>query len=83
MEIPLLADREAAQTGPCGPSCDPGCVLQASLDVSLSFNPSFIEIWPHDATNPLLYSLAKSTTLAMGGHLRDAPAAPTNLRIVP
>jgi hypothetical protein len=69
--------------GPCGSTCDPLCVLQASLDVSLSFNPSFIEIWPHDAMNPLLYSLAESTTLAMGGQLRGAPAAPTNLRIEP
>ncbi len=56
--------------GPCGPTCDPVCVLQKSLDVSLTFNPSFIEISPHDATNKDLYSIIENTTLAMGGQLR-------------
>jgi hypothetical protein len=71
-------------TGPCGPNCDPLCVLQASLEVSLTFYTSFIEIWPDDAMNEDLYPLVESTTVAMGGHLRsDPPAAPTNLRIVP
>ncbi len=56
--------------GPCGPTCDPLCVLQDSLEVSLSYNPSFIEIWPDDGMNPNLYSLIESTTLAMGGQLR-------------
>ncbi len=71
--------------GPCGPNCEPSCVLEKSLEVSLTFNPSFIEIWPHDGMNEDLYPLIESTTLAMGGQLRndDAPAAPTNLHIVP
>ena len=69
--------------GPCGPACDPVCVLQTSLNIAISFNPSFMEVWEHDGENPLLYSIAESTTLAMGGQLRGAPAAPTNLRIVP
>ena len=63
--------------GPCGPSCDPLCVLQASLDVALTFNTSFTEIWPQDAMNPDLYSVIEGTTLAMGGQLRDDPFPPT------
>ena len=31
--------------GPCGPSCDPVCVMQTSLDVAESYNVAFIEIW--------------------------------------
>ena len=58
-------------TGPCGPACNPVCVLHTSLDVSLTYNTSFIEIWAQDAMNPNLYSIAESTTLAMGGQLRD------------
>jgi hypothetical protein len=56
--------------GPCGRTCDPVCVLQESMDVSITFNTSFIEIWPHDAMNPDLYPIVESTTLAMGGRLR-------------
>jgi len=56
--------------GPCGPTCDPLCVLQASLELSLTYNTSFIEVWPHDGMNANLYSLIESTTLAMGGQLR-------------
>lgn len=70
-------------TGPCGPTCDPICVLQRSLEVSLTFNPSFIEIWGHDATNRNLYAIIEAATLAMGGQLRGTPEAPINLRIVP
>ena len=32
--------------GPCGPTCDPVCVMQASLDVARTYNTTFIEIWP-------------------------------------
>jgi hypothetical protein len=70
-------------TGPCGPACDPVCVMQKSLEISLTYNPSFIEIWQQDATNPNLYAMCETTTLAMGGQLRGTPAAPTNLRSVP
>jgi hypothetical protein len=56
--------------GPCGPTCDPVCVLRKSLEISLTFNPSFIEIWGHDAANKDLYSVIENTTLAMGGELR-------------
>ena len=62
--------QDGGPTGPCGPTCDPLCVLQTSLDVSLTFNTSFIEIWPHDGMNPNLYSLIENTTLTMGGQLR-------------
>jgi hypothetical protein len=73
----------AGPSGPCGSACPPLCVLQKSLEISVSFNPSFIEIWPHDGMNKDLYSLIESTTLAMDGQLRGTPAAPINLRRVP
>jgi hypothetical protein len=59
--------------GPCGPLCDPVCVMQTSLDVSLTYAVSYIEIFQDDAENPLFYDMVRATTLALGGTPRDMP----------
>ena len=53
--------------GPCGPTCDPECVMQASLAVATTYNTAFIEIWPQDAANPDFYNMIRAATIAMGG----------------
>src|SRR5262249_46765174 len=68
-------------TGPCGPTCDPVCVMQASLDVARTYNTAFIEIWAQDDVNPLFYDMIRAATIAMGGTPRGAPtptATPTS-----
>ena len=57
--------------GPCGRTCDPECVLQTSLEVSLTYNVSFIEIFQDDAVNPAFYPMIRAATLAMGGRPRQ------------
>src|SRR2546423_614106 len=59
--------------GPCGPTCDPVCVMRASLAVSLTYAVSYIEIFQDDASNPVLYDMIRATTLALGGVPRDMP----------
>jgi len=58
--------------GPCGPTCDPVCVMQASLDVARTYNAAFIEIWAQDDVNPAFYDMIRAATIAMGG----TPRAP-------
>src|SRR5262249_57549869 len=41
--------------GPCGPRCNPVCVMQTSLDFSLTYAVSFIAIFPDNPANPPLY----------------------------
>ena len=53
--------------GPCGPTCDPVCVMQASLDVSRTYGVDFIEIWQQDSQNPAFYRMIRAATIAMGG----------------
>jgi hypothetical protein len=53
--------------GPCGPTCDPVCVMQASLNVAVTYNTAFIEVWPQDAANPDFYDMIRAATIAMGG----------------
>ena len=37
--------------GPCGPTCDPVCVMRTSLDVARTYGTAFIEIWAQDDVN--------------------------------
>ena len=53
--------------GPCGPNCDPVCVMQTSLDVAITYDTAFIEIWPQDAANRDFYAMIRAATIAMGG----------------
>ena len=53
--------------GPCGPTCDPVCVMQASLDIATTYNTAFIEIWAQDDVDPLFYNMIRAATIAMGG----------------
>ncbi len=57
--------------GPCGPTCDPVCVMQTSLDVARTYGAAFIEIWAQDDVNPAFYDMIKAATIAMGGTPRD------------
>lgn len=42
-------------------------VMQDSLNVMLTYKPTFIEVFPQDARNTAFYSMIKATTIAMGG----------------
>jgi len=53
--------------GPCGPTCDPTCVMQTSLDVARTYGTAFIEIWAQDDANPAFYDMIRAATIAMGG----------------
>jgi hypothetical protein len=64
--------------GPCGPLCDPVCVMQTSLDVSLTYGVSFIEIFQDDAVNLAFYDMIRATTLALGGTPRVPLSADLN-----
>jgi hypothetical protein len=57
--------------GPCGPNCDPVCVMQTSLDVATTYNTDFIEIWPQDGANPDFYPMIRAATIEMGGRPRQ------------
>src|SRR4029453_6843785 len=63
--------------GPCGPTCDPVCVLQTSLDLSVTYAVSYIEIFLDDASNPLFYDMVRATTRALGGTPRGESPPPT------
>jgi len=56
--------------GPCGPTCDPVCVMQASLALSLTYGVSYIEIFQDDAVKPAFYPMIRAATIAMGGTAR-------------
>jgi len=60
--------------GPCGPTCDPVCVLQSALDVARTYNTDFIEVFAQDAQEPALYPIITAATLAMGGTPRVLPS---------
>ena len=66
-------------TGPCGPTCDPVCVMQASLDVARTYNTAFIEIWAQDSANPAFYDMIRAATIAMGGTPRPTVPAVAHL----
>jgi hypothetical protein len=73
-------------TGPCGPVCDPVCVLQTSLDVARTYNTDFIEIFAQDSQNPDFYDMIRAATIAMGGTPREMPTptpTPTATPILP
>src|SRR5947208_5493173 len=53
--------------GPCGPTCDPVCVMQASLDIARTYGTAFIEIWAQDDVDPDFYNMIRAATIAMGG----------------
>ena len=53
--------------GPCGPTCDPTCVMQTSLDVARTYGTAFIEIWAQDDANSAFYNMIRAATIAMGG----------------
>ena len=59
--------QDGGPDGPCGPTCPPVCVMQASLDVARTYNTAFIEIWAQDADNPAFYTMIRAATIAMGG----------------
>jgi hypothetical protein len=59
--------------GPCGPTCDPGCVLQTALDIARTYNTDYIEVFAQDAREPAFYSMITAATLAMGGTPRGMP----------
>ena len=67
--------------GPCGPLCDPVCVMQTSLSVAQTYGTDFIEIWAQDAVNPLFYNMVRATTIAMGGTPRSALSADLNITV--
>ena len=54
-------------TGPCGPTCDPVCVMQTSLAAATTYGTDFIEIWAQDAVEPDFYPMVRAATIAMGG----------------
>ncbi len=59
--------QDGGPTGPCGPTCDPVCVMQDSLDVARTYGTAFIELWAQDAVNPDFYTMIRAATIAMGG----------------
>ena len=59
--------QDGGPDGPCGPTCPPVCVMQASLDVARTYGTDFIEIWAQDAVNPDFYTMIRAATIAMGG----------------
>src|SRR5438876_871091 len=65
--------QDGGPTGPCGATCPPVCVMQASLDVATTYNAAFIELWAQDADNPDFYTMITAATLAMGGTPRGMP----------
>jgi hypothetical protein len=67
---PTTGCRLGGGNSPCGPSCDPVCVLQAALDIARAYNTDFIEIFPQDAQNPAFYNMIRAATIAMGGRPR-------------
>ena len=68
-------------TGPCGPACDPVCVMQASLDVARTYGTEFIEIWAQDDVDPLFYDMVRAATIAMGGTPRVPLSADLNITV--
>jgi len=68
---------------PCGPTCDPGCVLQTALDVARTYNTDFIEIFAQDAQEPAFYSMITAATLAMGGTPRGGPTPTPTPTVTP
>jgi len=66
--------QDGGPTGPCGPTCPPVCVMQASLDVARTYGTDFIEIWTQDAVDPDFYNMVTAATIAMGGTLRQLPS---------
>ena len=67
--------------GPCGPTCDPVCVMQASLQVATTYNAAFIEIWAQDDVDPLFYNMIRAATIAMGGTPRVPLSADLNITV--
>lgn len=52
--------------GPSNGSCDDvAAVLAKSIDISLSYKPTFLEFWTADASDSSLYSQFSSATAAM------------------
>jgi len=51
--------------------------MRTSLNVSLTYAVSFIEVFQDDASNPAFYQMIRQTTLALGGAPRDATPTPT------
>ena len=47
--------------------------MQASLDVSLTYGVSFIEIFQDDAVNLAFYPMILTTTLALGWDATGSP----------
>src|SRR6266446_4379387 len=67
--------------GPCGPTCDPTCVMQTSLDVARTYGTAFIEIWAQDSVEPDFYDMIKATTIAMGGTPRNGLSADLSITV--
>ena len=75
--------QDGGPTGPCGATCPPVCVMQASLDVATTYNAAFIELWAQDADNPDFYTMITAATLAMGGTPRGMPTPTPTLTPTP
>src|SRR5260370_69867 len=73
--------QDGGPTGPCGPTCPPVCVMQASLDVSVTYGTAFIELWAQDADNPDFYAMITAATIAMGGTPRVHLSADLNITV--
>ena len=76
------ASRDCRQNAKIIP-CPDYEVMDKSLKISLSYNPTTIEVWYQDATNIQLEPLLIDTTEKMGGSLRDVtpPSAPIGVTI--
>src|SRR5438876_6245516 len=73
--------QDGGPNGPCGPTCDPVCVMQASLDIARTYGTAFIEIWAQDDANPAFYDTIKAATIAMGGTPRTPLSADLNITV--
>src|SRR5947199_2517440 len=65
--------------GPCGATCDPTCVMQASLDTARTYGTTFVEIWAQDDVDPAFYDMVTAATIAMGGTPRVPLSADLNI----
>src|SRR5437879_2907647 len=66
--------QDGGPDGPCGPTCPPVCVMQASLDVARAYGTACIEIWTQDAVDPAFYSMIPSATITMAPPPRQPPS---------
>ena len=69
----LLGSKDRRRQNGSRSSCPPRKVAQSSVDISLNYQPTFLEFWPQDGKNLEPGDNFVKATLALGQTLRQVP----------